>query len=89
MPGDTKRDLQTVGEFAETAGLPARTLRDDDQIGLFRPSHGDPVSHCRYDFPRQMPEPNWTAPPDYPTLLPTRHACRRMLRSTPAPYVCR
>ena len=56
MPGDTKRDLQTVGEFAETAGLPARTLRDDDQIGLFRPSHGDPVSHCRYDFPRQMPE---------------------------------
>lgn len=35
-PGDAKRDLQAVGVFAETVGLPARPLRCYDQFGLFR-----------------------------------------------------
>ena len=54
MRREPKDDLQTVGEFAESTGVPARTLRYCDRIGLFRPTHVDSVTRYRYYSPRQL-----------------------------------
>lgn len=45
-----------IGAFALAAGVPARTLRFYDQIGLLRPARMDPRTRYRLYEPRQLRE---------------------------------
>lgn len=45
-----------IGAFALAAGVPARTLRFYDQIGLLRPARVDPRTRYRLYEPRQLRE---------------------------------
>src|SRR5258708_36559728 len=43
-----------VGEFAELAGVSAKTLRFYDEIGLLRPASKDPRPRYRHYLPKQL-----------------------------------
>lgn len=43
-----------IGEFAELSGVPAKTLRFYDEIGLLRPANVDPRTGYRFYLPKQL-----------------------------------
>lgn len=45
-----------IGEFADLAGVSARTLRFYDEIGLLRPASVDPRTGYRHYLPKQLEE---------------------------------
>ena len=45
-----------IGAFARIAGISAKTLRDYDEIGLFRPAWVDPATGYRAYSPAQLPQ---------------------------------
>ncbi len=45
-----------IGTFARIAGLSTKTLRDYDQLGLFRPAWIDPTTAYRGYSPAQLPQ---------------------------------
>ena len=47
-------NLMPIGQFSRITGLPARTLRFYDEIGLLQPAVVDPVTGHRYYLPSQV-----------------------------------
>ena len=45
-----------IGTFARIAGVSAKTLRDYDELGLFRPAWVDPATAYRAYSPAQLPQ---------------------------------
>jgi DNA-binding transcriptional MerR regulator len=45
-----------IGEFADLTGVPAKTLRFYDEIGLLRPAAVDPRTRYRFYLPQQLQE---------------------------------
>jgi DNA-binding transcriptional MerR regulator len=45
-----------IGEFAAASGVPIKTLRYYEEIGLFRPAGKHPLTRYRDYEPRQLPE---------------------------------
>lgn len=45
-----------IGTFARIAGVSAKTLRDYDELGLFRPAWVDPATAYRVYSPAQLPQ---------------------------------
>jgi DNA-binding transcriptional MerR regulator len=45
-----------IGEFADLSGVPAKTLRFYDEIGLLRPAAVDPRTRYRLYLPQQLEE---------------------------------
>jgi len=45
-----------IGEFARASGVPIKTLRFYDEVGLFRPAGRDPLSGYRRYRPEQLSE---------------------------------
>jgi len=45
-----------IGEFARAIGVPIKTLRFYDELGLFRPAGRDPLSGYRRYRPEQLSE---------------------------------
>jgi DNA-binding transcriptional MerR regulator len=48
--------MLTIGDFAQIAGVTAKTLRAYDAAGLFGPAWTDPSTRYRYYSPAQLPE---------------------------------
>ena len=47
-----------ISEFARLTGVPQKTLRYYDEIGLFPPAEVDPANGYRYYTPDQLPRLN-------------------------------
>ncbi len=52
----TANHLMKIGQFAEISGIPIKTLRYYDTIGLFTPAHVDPSTNYRYYSQAQLQE---------------------------------